>query len=202
MTKTAARPTVEFFFDFMSPTSYLAHTQLPRIADRVGAEIIWRPMLTLQLHELTENRSPTAVPNKARWIFQDLLRFAGRYGVPLVINPNLPFEMRDALHGALVALERGEIERYCAALFPAVWVEKIDVDDRGALADRIVEAGLDAQAILARIDQPKIAAALNANTREAAERGAFGAPTFFVGDEMHFGQDRLDFVEAALTRGD
>jgi 2-hydroxychromene-2-carboxylate isomerase len=202
MMENTARPTVEFFFDFMSPTSYLAHTQLPRIADRVGAEIIWRPMLTLQLHALTENRSPTAVPNKARWIFQDMLRFAGRYGVPLVINPNLPFEMKDALHGALVALERGEIERYCAALFPAVWAEKVDVDDRGALADRIAAAGLDAEAILAHIDEPEIAAALDANTREAAERGAFGAPTFFVGDEMHFGQDRLDFIEAALTRGD
>ncbi len=67
---------------------------------------------------------------------------------------------------------------------------------------RITAAGLDAEAILARIDEPEIAAALDANTREAAERGAFGAPTFFVGDEMHFGQDRLDFVEAALTRGD
>ena len=106
MMPITARSTVEFFFDFMSPTSYLAHTQLPRIADRVGAEIIWRPMLTLQLHELTENRSPTAVPNKARWIFQDLLRFAGRYGVPFVINPNLPFEMKEALHGALVAAEK------------------------------------------------------------------------------------------------
>jgi 2-hydroxychromene-2-carboxylate isomerase len=202
MTKTAARPTVEFFFDFMSPTSYLAHTQLPQIADRVGAQIVWRPMLTLQLHELTGNRSPTAVPNKARWIFQDMLRFAGRYGVPLVINPNLPFEMKDALHGALVALERSEIERYCAVLFPAVWAEKVDVDDRAALAERIAAAGLDAEAILARIDEPEIAAALDANTREAAERGAFGAPTFFVGNEMHFGQDRLDFVEVALTRGD
>jgi 2-hydroxychromene-2-carboxylate isomerase len=161
--------TVEFFLDFMSPTAYLAHTQLPALAARTGATILRRTMLTLHLHELTGNRSPMTVRNKARWALADLGRFAQRYGVPLQMNPHFPMTMLDVLHGAYVVQGEGLLETYCDAVFPAVWV-----------------------------DDPEHDEALVATTREAADRGAFGAPTFFVADEMHFGQDRLDFVEAAL----
>jgi 2-hydroxychromene-2-carboxylate isomerase len=192
--------TLEFFLDFMSPTAYLAHSQLPALVKRTGANVIWRPMLTLRLHEITGNRSPMAVKNKARWAMQDLARFAARYDVPLAISPHFPMKMIDALHGALVADELGGIEAYCALLFPAVWRDGIDVDDRSALARYLAAGGVDPEPIQSRIDDPAIAERLERNVQEAAERGAFGAPTFFVGDELFFGQDRLDFVEAALSR--
>lgn len=192
--------TIEFFLDFMSPTAYLAHTQLPAIAERTRARVLYRPMLTLELHELTGNRSPMAVRAKARWAMQDLARFAALYQVPLVMNPHFPLKMLDALHGAMVALEEGNVALYCDVLFDAVWVDAVDVDDREELAKYLGAKGIEADAILSRVDEPEVQAALKANTAEAAERGAFGAPTIFVAEEMHFGQDRLAFVERALER--
>jgi 2-hydroxychromene-2-carboxylate isomerase len=102
------------------------------------------------------------------------------------------------LHGAYVAQADGVLEAYCDAVFPAVWVDAVNVDDREAMRAVLDAGGLEGAGILARVDDPLHDEALMATTREAAERGAFGAPTFFVADQMHFGQDRLDFVEAAL----
>lgn len=195
---------VEFLFDFMSPTAYLAFTQLPDLAKRCDSEIVWRPMLTLRLHELVGNRSPMAVPAKGAWVMADLMRFAKRYDVPFGLNPNFPMKLLDALHGAVIALQLGVIEDYCAALYPAVWGDSLfDVDDRNALRRHLDARGVDADPIMQRLDAPEIAATLMQNCQEAADRGAFGAPTFFVHradgqTEMHFGQDRLDFVEEAL----
>jgi len=190
--------TVEFFQDFMSPTAYLAHTQLPALVERTGAALVRRTMLTLELHELTGNRSPMTVRNKARWALADLARFAKRYGVALAMNPHFPMKMLDVLHGAYVAETDGVLAGYCDAVFSAVWVDAVALDDRQALRGVLEAAGLDGAGILSRVDEPARHEALMATTREAAQRGAFGAPTFFVADEMHFGQDRLDFVEAAL----
>lgn len=199
MTRAPLAPgKVEFFQDFMSPTAYLAHTQLPALIERSGATIVRRTMLTLHLHELTGNRSPMTVRNKARWALADLSRFAKRYGVPLQMNPNFPMKMLDVLHGAYVAQADGVLDDYSDAVFSAVWVDRANVDDRRVVQAVLDARGLDAAGILARVDEPVNDEALMSTTREAAERGAFGAPTFFVADEMHFGQDRLDFVEAAL----
>lgn len=192
--------TVEFFFDFMSPAAYLAHTQLPAMIARTGARVVHRPMLTLKLHELTGNRSPMAVPNKAAWALRDLKRFARRYGVPFAFNRNFPMEMLDVLHGAFAVQGSDVFAPYCDAVYRAVWVDGVDVDDRAALARHLDAAGVDAAGVLSRVDDPRHHDALMATTSEAAARGAFGAPTFFVADEMHFGQDRLDFVEEALAR--
>ncbi len=191
--------TIEFFFDFLSPPSYLAYTQLPGIAERTGAEIIWRPMFTIGLHQLTGNTSPIMVPNKGVWVRQDVQRFAARYGVPLVINPHVPLNILPALRGALVAQRDGGFKPYCRAMFTAMWVDEADLSDPAIFAAVIEGAGLDAGHFAEAIRSEAIKDKLKADTQEAAERGAFGAPTFFIGDEMHFGQDRLDFVEAAAA---
>lgn len=191
--------TIEFFFDFLSPPSYLAYTQLPGIAERTGAEIIWRPMFTIGLHLLTGNTSPIMVPNKGVWARQDVQRFAKRYGVPLNINPHVPLNILPALRGALVAQEEGSFEAYCRAIYTAMWVDGADLSDPAVFAGVIESAGLDAAHFAEAIRSDAIKEKLKADTQEAADRGAFGAPTFFIGDEMHFGQDRLDFVEAAVA---
>ncbi len=193
--------TVEIFFDFLSPPSYLAWTQVPGILERTGASAVWRPMFTIGLHQLTENRSPVMVPNKARWIAGDLQRFARRYGVTLNPNPHGIINILPADRAAALAEKEGAVEQLMATAYPAMWVDGRDLSDPKVLGEVIAAAGLDAARYLAAIETDEVKNLLKQNTQEAADRGAFGAPTFFVGDEMFFGQDRLDFVEEALAVG-
>ncbi len=193
--------TVEIFFDFLSPPSYLAWTQVPGILERTGASAVWRPMFTIGLHQLTENRSPVMVPNKARWIAGDLQRFARRYGVTLNPNPHGIINILPADRAAALAEKEGVVEQLMATAYPAMWVDGRDLSDPKVLGEVIAAAGLDAARYLAAIETDEVKNLLKQNTQEAADRGAFGAPTFFVGDEMFFGQDRLDFVEEALAGG-
>ena len=191
--------TVEIFFDFLSPPSYLAWTQVPGLLERTGAQAVWRPMFTLGLHELTGNRSPITVPNKAKWVMGDLQLWANKYGVPLNPNPHGFINILPANRAAALAEREGVVEQLMASAYPAMWVEGRDLSDAKVLADIIAKAGLDATRYLDAIATDEVKNLLKANTQEAADRQAFGAPTFFVGDALFFGQDRLEFVEAALS---
>jgi 2-hydroxychromene-2-carboxylate isomerase len=192
---------VEFFFDFGSPASYLASTQLPRIAAECGAQIVWRPMLLGGVFKATGNASPVSVPAKGRWMFGDLARWARRYGVPLVFNPHFPLMTLGLMRAAVVmqTQQPEQLVRFIEAIFRAAWVDGRNLGESDVVAQVLTEAGLDAQRILAATADPAVKAALIASTEEAVARGAFGAPTCFVGDEMFFGQDRLDFVREALA---
>ncbi|MBI1180799.1 MAG: 2-hydroxychromene-2-carboxylate isomerase [Alphaproteobacteria bacterium] len=191
--------TLEFFFDFMSPPTYLAWTRIPGIVERTGCAVVWRPMLTLGLFQLTGNRPPMTVPNKGKYGQADLQRFARRYGVTLNPNPHMmELKIVPALRGALVAQERGEFEAYARAMFEGMWLKGLNVGADDVWPKLLEDAGLDAAAYQAGIARDDIKEGLKANTQEAADRGAFGAPTFFVDGEMFWGQDRLDFVEEAL----
>ncbi len=193
--------TIEFFFDFGSPTSYLAYTQLPKIAAETGAALVWRPMLLGGVFKATGNASPVTVPAKGRWMFDDITRWARRYGVPFAFNPAFPINTLTLMRGA-AGLQLRQPERlaaYCAAVFNALWQQRQNLGDPGALATTLAAAGFDAEAFMALVAEPEVKAALVATTEEAVARGVFGAPTCFVGTQMFFGQDRLDFVrEAAL----
>lgn len=192
--------TVEFFFDFGSPTSYLAFTQLPRIAAERGARIRWRPMLLGGVFKATGNASPVTVPAKGRWMGQDIARWARRYGVPFSFNPNFPINTLTLMRGA-VGLQLRQPEsfaRYRDVVFAALWQAGRNLGDAAVLAATLADAGLDAQAFAALVADPEVKAGLIASTDEAVARGVFGAPSFFVGDAMFFGQDRLDFVREAL----
>jgi len=190
--------TVEIFFDFLSPPSFLAWTQMPGVLERTGAQAIWRPMFTLGLHELVGNRSPISVPNKAKWVMGDLQLWAKRYGVTLNPNPNGFVNILAADRAACFAEQRGEVEQLMEKAYPAMFVEGRDLADLEVLADIISSAGLDADAYLTAITTDEVKDRLKANTQEAADRDAFGAPTFFVNGQLFFGQDRLEFVEEAL----
>jgi 2-hydroxychromene-2-carboxylate isomerase len=195
--------TIEFFFDFGSPTTYLAHTQLPRIAREAGADLVYRPMLLGGVFKATGNASPVTVPAKGRWMGQDIARWARRWGVPFTFNPHFPINTLTLMRGAAgLQLRRPqEFARYVDAVFQAMWVAPRNLGDAPVLTAMLAEAGFDAEAFLALVADPDVKARLIANTDEAVERGAFGAPSCFVGDELFFGQDRLDFVrEAAAAR--
>ncbi|MCU0967282.1 MAG: 2-hydroxychromene-2-carboxylate isomerase [Rubrivivax sp.] len=196
--------TIEFWFDFGSPTTYLAHTQLPRIARETGATLVWRPMLLGGVFKATGNASPVTVPAKGRWMHQDLQRWARRWDVPFAFNPHFPINTLTLMRGAtgLQMRQPQAVPGYLDAVFHAMWVRPRDLGDPAVLAEVLAGAGLDPAAFQALVADPEVKAALVAATEEAVARGVFGAPTVFVGDAMFFGQDRLDFVrEAALSAG-
>ena len=192
--------TLEFFFDVGSPTTYLAYTQLPKLALECGATLRYRPMLLGGVFKATGNASPVSVPAKGRWMHADMARWAKRYGVPLVMNPHFPINTLTLMRGAvgLQLRESADFARYLDTVFKAMWATPRNLGDVAELAAVLTDAGFDAEAFAAMVADPAVKAALVANTEEAVTRGVFGAPTVFVGDAMFFGQDRLDFVREAL----
>ncbi len=191
-------PKVEFFFDFGSPTTYLAFTQLPKIAARTGAELVYRPMLLGAVFKATGNSTPAAIPAKARFMSADIARFAARYKVPFAANPNFPINTMALMRGAVAAQRLGCFAPYCDAVFRAIWVEQKPMQEPKIVAEVVTQAGLDAKRLFTLTEDQSVKDELRANTEEAVGRGAFGAPTFFVDGVLFFGQDRLDFVEEAL----
>jgi 2-hydroxychromene-2-carboxylate isomerase len=191
---------IEYFFDVGSPTSYLAWTQLPRIVAETGATIAWRPMLLGGVFKATGNASPVTVPAKGRWMSDDIRRWAERYGVPFRFNPHFPINTLTLMRGAAgLQLRRpGELARYLAVVERAMWVEPKNLGDPAVLAETLGAAGFDSAEFMALVGDPEVKARLIATTDEAVARGVFGAPTFFVGEAMFFGQDRLEFVRDEL----
>jgi 2-hydroxychromene-2-carboxylate isomerase len=191
---------LEFFFDFGSPTSYLAYTQVPRIAARTKAMIAYRPFLLGGVFKATGNSSPVTVPAKGKYMGADMARFARRYGVPLAANPFFPINTLHLMRGAVASQMEGQLTPYADAVFHAMWVEPKNMGD-WTIASRVIEAaGIDSEGLRAATERDDVKQRLKETTEEAVARGAFGAPTFFIGEEMFFGQDRLDFVEEALVR--
>ncbi|MEK1905421.1 MAG: 2-hydroxychromene-2-carboxylate isomerase [Pseudomonas sp.] len=191
---------VEFYFDFGSPTTYLAWTQLPGICAAQGAELIYKPMLLGGVFQATHNASPITIPSKGRFMIQDLQRFARRYQVPMQFNPHFPINTLGLMRGAVaVQLHMPErFDAYLTTMFKAMWVDALNLGDLAVLGKVLGEAGFDAPALLALTAEQEVKDTLKATTEEAVKRGVFGAPSMFVGSELFFGQDRLDFVEEAL----
>jgi len=191
---------LEYFFDFGSPTSYLAWTQLPGLVAETGAELVWRPMLLGGVFKATGNASPVSVPAKGRWMGADIARWARRYGVPFRFNPHFPINTLTLMRGAAGLQLRApeQFARYCEVVSKALWEEARNLGDPAILAATLAAAGFDVEAFTELVGDPEVKARLVATTEEAVARGVFGAPTFFVGEAMFFGQDRLDFVREAL----
>jgi len=192
--------TLEFWFDYGSPASYLAYTQVPLIAQRTGAALVYRPMLLGGVFKATGNHSPVDIAPKGAWMMADLPRFAKRYRVPYARNPNFPINTLNLMRGAIAAENEGRLVPYSDAMFRAMWVDQRNMEDPVVIGAVLRAAGFDPAAMLAAIGTAEVKDRLRANTEEAVARGVFGAPTCFVGKEMFFGQDRLDFVEEELRR--
>lgn len=192
--------TVAFFFDVGSPTAYLAWTQLPRLCEEVGAQLRYRPMLLGGIFQATGNASPMMVPSKARYMLRDMARFAARYGVPLTMNPHFPINTLHLMR-LLTGVQLRQPERFAAlltAVFRAIWADAENLGDPQRVAAVLQAAGFEPSEVLALAGDAEIKAQLKATTDEAVQRGVFGAPSFLVGEELFFGQDRLDFVREAL----
>lgn len=185
---------VEFFYDIGSPYSYMAATQIEAIAADCGAQVVWRPILLGGVFKAVGNAPPATLPARGMYMFKDLQRWSAYYGVPWTLPATFPTNSLLAMR-ALTALPKEALPAASLALFSAYWVDGRDVASPEVVADVL---GVEA---VARAQEQSVKDALKAATDEAVARGAFGVPTFFVGGEMFFGNDRLPFVERALRAG-
>jgi 2-hydroxychromene-2-carboxylate isomerase len=193
-------PIIEFYFDFISPYTYLASQSLPRIAEAHGAEIEYRPFDLVALMPLVGNR-PTTLECEAKgaYAITDLRRWATRTGTAFAPNPYWrTIDFPRLARGAMVAIEQNSGSVYVEAVFKALWGEAADLSGRDRLVAMLDAAGLEAAELLRAADDANHVAQLKQATAAAAARGIFGSPTIFVGKEMFFGNDRLDFVTEAL----
>ncbi len=190
--------TLEFYFDYGSPYSYLADTQVEAIAKRAGATLARKPMLLGGVFKATGNHSPAEMPQKSKWSGFDMPMWARHYGVPFQRNPFFPVNTLALMRGAAAAQIDGLFERYHPAIYKAMWVDGRNLNDINEIAAVLTAAGLDAAKFGVRIQDQDVKDRLKATTEEAVARGVFGAPTSFVDNMMFFGNDRLPFVEMAL----
>ncbi|WP_322044789.1 2-hydroxychromene-2-carboxylate isomerase [Paraburkholderia sp. J67] len=191
---------IDFYFDFGSPTAYLAWTQLPRIAAEYEAALVMKPVLLGAIHKATNNMSPAMIPAKGAWMQQDLARFARSYGVRYQHNPFFPINTLTLMRGATGTQMRDSalFERYVEVIFRAMWETPQNLGDMETLQSVLRAGDIDPQLIVQIVQDPEVKEKLKADTDAAIARGLFGAPTMFVGDEMFFGQDRMTFIRDAL----
>ena len=199
--------TVEFYYDLVSPYSYLAHREVSRICDEHGAELSLRPMLLGAVHNAVGLQAPIETEAKARYQARDIRRWAEHYGLPMDFPEPFPFRTLKTMRAAMFFEERGELEAFTREAFALYWEEGgapkglREADEDGPVSEAARRIGADPDEVLAGASAPEAKEALKKATGEAVERGVFGAPAFFVGEEMFFGNDRLHFVEKALAWG-
>jgi len=194
---------VEFFFDYGSPYSYLADSRLSGLAARTGAEVVYRPMLLGGVFKATGNQSPFLEPVEAkrRYFSIELRRTVSALGVAFEQNPNFPINTLGLMRAAYAARALEVFDAFHTAIYPAFWTTGANLGDGEVLEGVLSAAGLDGKEILTVSGQDEVKSALRRTTDEAVERGVFGAPTFFVDGEMFFGNDRMGLVEDALSAG-
>ncbi|NWG70481.1 MAG: 2-hydroxychromene-2-carboxylate isomerase [Parvularculaceae bacterium] len=195
--------TVDFIFDFGSPNAYLAFRALPPVLERARASVKIVPCLLGGIFKLTNNRAPLVafaeVKGKNDYDMLEMRRFVTRHGLSRFrLNPHFPVNTLRLMRGLLAAEELGVGDAYLEAGLCGMWEEGLKLDDAGVLAGRLRQSGLDAEAVLALAEEQRVKDALAANTQAAVDRGVFGIPTFFVGDEMFFGKERLSQIEELL----
>ena len=196
-------PHVEFHFDFGSPNAYLAHLLIPDIEKRTGAPFEYVPVLLGGVFKLTNNRSPMesfqGVKNKLEYQRMEMQRFIRRHGITrFAMNPFFPVNSLTIMRGAVAAQMEGVFARYVDEVFRHMWAEPKKMDDPAVARAALDESRLDGARLIAMTQEPAVKDRLLANTQKSVERGAFGSPTFFVGDEIFFGKDRLRDVEEEI----
>lgn len=193
-------PSPQFLFDFGSPNAFLAHEAIPAIEARIGTKFEYVPVLLGGIFKATNNKSPAeslaGIKNKREFHAVETQRFLKRFHVdPYVWNPSFPVNTLNLMRGAIAAQLEGVFEKYVEAAFHHMWREPKKMDDPEIAAAALNASGLDAAKLFARAQEPEVKAKLVANTQDAVERGAFGSPTFFVGDEMYYGKEQLRDIE-------
>lgn len=195
---------VEHHFDFGSPNCYFAHRAIPAIQERTGATFVYVPVLLGGIFKATNNQAPLIafkdIANKLAYDRLEIKRFIARHCLNRFrMNPHFPVNTLQMMRGVTALQADPAFMTYVEALFASMWEEKRKMDDPAAIVAALGERGLDGQTFLAHAQEADVKARLMANTARTVERGAFGAPTFFVGDEIYFGKDKLREVEDAIV---
>ncbi|MFI5323117.1 MAG: 2-hydroxychromene-2-carboxylate isomerase [Thermodesulfobacteriota bacterium] len=189
---------VEFYYDFSSPYTYIASTRIEKICEDNGAELEWKPFLLGGLFNDTGVRPAIEIGNKFAYIKQDTQDSARHYGVEFKFPDIFPLNSVKSMRGAFAAAEKGKLTEYNHEMFKLYWTECWDLSKDEVLKRAVAGIGLDPEWIISRIGEQEIKDRLKYETSNAAARGAFGAPTIFIGDKMFWGNDRLDFVDEYL----
>jgi 2-hydroxychromene-2-carboxylate isomerase len=206
MASASAGPKVEFLFDFGSPNAYLAHRVIPAIEGRTGVPFAYVPVLLGGVFKASGNRSPmeafAGIPAKLAYEALETRRFVARHGLTrFASNPHFPVNTLAIMRGAVAARRLEVFDPYVEAIFAAMWEDGRKMDDPAVVAETLNEAGLPAERLMALTQDPAVKEELVASTRDAVAKGVFGSPTFFVGEAMFFGKDRLREVEEMIAAG-
>lgn len=197
--------TFQFHFDFGSPNAYLSHVVIPDIEKRTGVKIDYIPVLLGGLFKATNNVSPMVsmqgIKNKSEYAQRETERFLTKYDITeYTMNPFFPVNTLKVMRGAVAAQKEGVLGKYIDVVYRNMWAQPKKMDEEDIILAALNEGGLDGEKLMARSQEPEVKAALIANTEASVARGNFGSPTFFVGDEMFFGKDKLgDFEEMILS---
>jgi len=195
---------VEFHFDFGSPNAYLSHLVIPEIEKRTGVKFEYVPVLLGGVFKMTNNRSPAqslaGIKNKPEYERLETTRFIKRHGITrFKSNPFFPVNTLTMMRGAIAARSLSLFERYVDEMYRNMWAEPKKMDDPNVFRAALDEAGLEAARILELIETQPVKDQLLENTNRSVARGTFGSPTFYVGDEIFFGKDRLRDVEEMIV---
>lgn len=195
--------TVEFQFDFGSPNAYLAHRIIPQIEARTGATFLYTPVLLGGLFKLTNNQSPmmafAGIPNKVAYENLEMRRFIAQHNIPFQMNPHFPVNTLLLMRMATAAAMDGGLPEYVEAAYTLMWQTPKKMDDPQIVATELTAAGIDAERLMKRAQEDEVKQRLMATTEEAAKRGAFGSPSFFLGDDIYFGKNTLREIEDRLA---
>jgi len=194
----------QFMFDFGSPNAFLSHEAIPAIENRTGVKFEYVPILLGGIFKATNNRSPgeafAGIKNKLEFHQLETERFIRRFGVtPFTWNPFFPVNTLQLMRAAVAAQVEGTLARYVDVAFHHMWVEPKKMDDPEVAIKALTSSGIDAAKLFARAQEQDVKSRLVDNTQKAVERGAFGSPTFFVGNEMFFGKEQLREVEELIS---
>jgi 2-hydroxychromene-2-carboxylate isomerase len=200
-----SNPVVQFLFDFGSPNAYLCHKTIGDIEWRTGVKFEYVPILLGGLFKLANNRSPieafAGIPTKQAYDRLEIQRFIAKHKInSFLFNPFFPINTLQLMRGAVAAQKLGILKVYVDAIYEAMWEQQRNMNDPSKLLEVFTTAGIDGKGLLEASQQLDVKNTLLANTQTAFERGAFGSPTFFVGNEMFFGKERLRQIEEAIVQ--
>lgn len=195
--------TVEFLFDFASPNAHLAHHVIQGIEARTGARFVYKPVLLGGLFKLTNNQAPMiafgGIPNKLAYERLEMQRFITQHNVPFKMNPHFPMNTLLIMRMATAAEMEGSLPGFIKALLPPMWEQGKKMDDPEIVVSELSAAGFDADHFMRRAQEESVKSRLLSATQEAADRGAFGIPTFFLDGDIYFGKNTLVEIERRLT---
>ena len=196
---------IEFHFDFGSPNAYLCHLVIPDLEKRTGKRVEYVPILLGGVFKATNNVSPAislqGIKNKGEYQALEIQRFLVRYGITdFARNPFFPVNTLKIMRGAIAAQRLDCFDRYVAEVYRHMWAEPKKMDDPDVIRAAFEESELPADALVSGMQDPSVKAQLIANTDGAVARGVFGSPSFFVGDQLFFGKDRLREIEEEIER--